>query len=257
MTRTIRSFLTAVAVLAVWSAPYVVFAASCTVGPYAGTCKETCTADEIWKTQIDNSFGAGKYQASDCGPVDLCCIPKGDALCLKVSAESGEAAKEQVQFNCAPSCATTRLADKFSLLGETCKGSNVCCSSPPRTGTTTVTSPFPTTPSIPASIALTNPLGAGASFYTIIKNVIMAFLGMVGGLALLVFVYAGILWMTAGSSDRVQKAKDAMKYAVIGLALIAFSYVITSFVINGLTGKIAAPTTPTTPDYAQPSGPNP
>ena len=110
---------------------------------------------------------------------------------------------------------------------------------------------------IPASIALTNPLGAGASFYTIIKNVIMAFLGMVGGLALLVFVYAGILWMTAGSSDRVQKAKDAMKYAVIGLALFAFSYVITSFVINGLTGKIAAPTTPTTPDYAQPSGPNP
>jgi hypothetical protein len=139
------------------------------------------------------------------------------------------------------------------MVGETCKGSNICCSSAPRTGTTTVTTPTPSAAAIPASITLTNPLGAGSSFQTIIKNVITAFLGMVGGLALLVFVYAGIMWMTAGSSDRVQKAKDAMKYAVIGLALIAFSYVITSFMLKGLTGQITAPTAPATPEYALPA----
>ncbi|MBU1034356.1 pilin, partial [Patescibacteria group bacterium] len=48
---------------------------------------------------------------------------------------------------------------------------------------------------------LTNPLGANATFYTVIQRVISAFLGMVGALALAVFVYAGVMWMTAGSSD--------------------------------------------------------
>lgn len=103
--------------------------------------------------------------------------------------------------------------------------------------------PATTTPSAqtsngPKTLEELDPL-SGATFYTIIQRVISLFLGMVGALALGVFVYAGITWMTAGSSDRVQKAKDAMKYAVIGLAMIGFSYAVTTFFIDALTGRIA------------------
>ena len=100
----------------------------------------------------------------------------------------------------------------------------------------------------------------GATAIDVIRNVISLFLGMVGALALGVFVYAGVTWMTAGSSDRIQKAKDAMKYAVIGLALIAFAFAITTFFIDTLTGKVqqqsqlnqAAQQAPATPPPVNP-----
>lgn len=87
----------------------------------------------------------------------------------------------------------------------------------------------------PKSLEELDPLHK-ATFYQVIQNIIRAFLGFVGALALLVFIYAGITWMTAGSSDRIQKAKDSMKYAVIGLALIVFAYAITTFFLKTLAG---------------------
>jgi hypothetical protein len=92
---------------------------------------------------------------------------------------------------------------------------------------------------------ISNPLGT-SSLFVIINRIITAFLGMVGAFAFAVFIYAGVTWMTAGSSDRVQHAKDTMKYAVIGLAMIALSYAITIFMIGALTrpASVAAPTQP-------------
>ena len=74
---------------------------------------------------------------------------------------------------------------------------------------------------------------------------------VVGALALGVFVYAGVLWMTAGSSDRVQKAKDALKYAVIGLFMIAFAYSISAFFFSTLAGGGAAKKA-VVPEFAAP-----
>jgi amino acid permease len=83
------------------------------------------------------------------------------------------------------------------------------------------------------------------SIAAIINRIITAFLGMVGAFTFAVFIYAGVTWMTAGSSDRVQHAKDTMKYAVIGLAMIALSYAITLFLIGALTRSASvAPPTP-------------
>lgn len=91
-------------------------------------------------------------------------------------------------------------------------------------------------------MTLYNPLcpDGSASCVTLnglIGRFVAAFIGMVGALALLVFVYAGIMYMTAGSSDRVKQATDTMKYALIGLALIMFAYVLTSFFFNALTSE--------------------
>lgn len=80
---------------------------------------------------------------------------------------------------------------------------------------------------------LTNPLGEGQEDLRVIAGkVINTFLGIVGALALLVFVYAGLTYLIAGGNDQmVTKAKSTMKYGVIGVFLIMFSYAVTdSFV---------------------------
>ncbi|MFA7365043.1 MAG: hypothetical protein WCZ12_01625 [Patescibacteria group bacterium] len=61
-------------------------------------------------------------------------------------------------------------------------------------------------------------------------------LGVVGSLALLFFVYGGIMFLiSAGSSDKVSKAKGIIVNAVIGLAIVFLSYLIVQFVMNALT----------------------
>ena len=61
-------------------------------------------------------------------------------------------------------------------------------------------------------------------------------LGVVGSLALLFFVYGGVMFLiSAGSSDKVSKAKGIIVNAVIGLAIVFLSYLIVQFVMNALT----------------------
>jgi hypothetical protein len=46
------------------------------------------------------------------------------------------------------------------------------------------------------------------------------------------FVYGGVMWMTAGDSKRVDTAKEILKNSTIGLLLIFFSYSIVSIVFS-------------------------
>lgn len=212
----------------------------------SGTCKDACTADEVDMLPLFAGIPGVSLLCSK-----SYCVAKGSTLCAwaatSKSVEGGE---------CGNPC--TGLAMTSKGFPELCPGGTTCCGKMPGSTNSLTDKPGSGGASGGGSpVTLTNPLGSGASFYTIIRNVIQGFLGMVGGLALLVFVYAGVLWMTAGSSDRVQKAKDTMKYAVIGLAMIAFSYVITSFVVDALMGKIETPVAPTEVEYATPPDPNP
>lgn len=87
----------------------------------------------------------------------------------------------------------------------------------------------------PGSVSLTNPLSI-TSPQTLIGKVIAAALGIVGSLALLMFIYGGFIWMTsAGSPEKVTKGKGIMVWAAIGLAVIFSSYALVKFVIEGLT----------------------
>jgi hypothetical protein len=106
------------------------------------------------------------------------------------------------------------------------------------------TSPAATGGGSPGSaMTLFNPLcpkdnpNCEVTLNSLIGRFVAAFLGMVGALALLVFVYAGVIYMTAGSSDRIKEARDTMKYAVLGLGLIVFAYVLTNFFFNALTSS--------------------
>lgn len=71
--------------------------------------------------------------------------------------------------------------------------------------------------------------------------VAMQFLGVI---ALVIIVYAGFLWMTAGDSDRVGKAKKWLLNGVIGLIIITSAYAIASFAVSSLTREPAPPSFP-------------
>ncbi|HKL17063.1 MAG TPA: pilin [Patescibacteria group bacterium] len=81
---------------------------------------------------------------------------------------------------------------------------------------------------------LPQPLG-GKNITEVATNIIETILGLVGVLALVMFIYGGILWMTsAGNEKQVKKGKDTLVWSVLGLAIIFFSYAILQFVLDVL-----------------------
>ncbi len=67
----------------------------------------------------------------------------------------------------------------------------------------------------------------------IVARAIKIFLGLLGIIAIALIVYAGYFWMTsAGDPAKTQRAKDIMKNAAIGLAIILASYAIVAYIFN-------------------------
>ncbi len=68
-----------------------------------------------------------------------------------------------------------------------------------------------------------------------IGNIIKVIIGLIGLIALVIFIAGGFLWMTAGGDeDQIKKAKSLMKNAVIGIAIVVLAYAATSFIIGRL-----------------------
>ena len=60
-------------------------------------------------------------------------------------------------------------------------------------------------------------------------------LGIVGSLALLMFIYGGLMFIiSSGSSEKVTKAKEIIIGAVIGLVIVFTSYMIIQFTMDAL-----------------------
>lgn len=69
----------------------------------------------------------------------------------------------------------------------------------------------------------------------IVARIIRVFLGLLGIIAVVLIIYAGFLWMTAGGNeDKVAQSKKILVNAAIGLAIILSSYAIVSFVMSRL-----------------------
>lgn len=80
------------------------------------------------------------------------------------------------------------------------------------------------------------PLGLPATdIRLIIARIIQVALGLLGIVLVVLIMYAGFLWMTAGGNEeQITKAKAMLKNAVIGLVIILSAVAIVTFVINGL-----------------------
>lgn len=74
---------------------------------------------------------------------------------------------------------------------------------------------------------------------SIIGGFIKVLLGIMGIIMVVLILYAGFLWMTdAGKGDNVNKAKDIIKAAIIGLIIIVAAYAITSFVLSSIESAV-------------------
>ncbi len=94
------------------------------------------------------------------------------------------------------------------------------------------------TPCPEGKVCLENPLGATVTIPVLIRNIITAVLGIVGSLALLMFIYGGFTWMmSGGNSESVKKGKDILVWAAIGLVVIFSSYALVKFVLESLPTK--------------------
>jgi hypothetical protein len=68
-----------------------------------------------------------------------------------------------------------------------------------------------------------------------ITTIINFALGLLGLIAVVFLIYAGVLMVTAGGNeDQVGKAKKIITYAVIGIVVILLSYTIVQFVTTAL-----------------------
>ncbi|MFA4954998.1 MAG: pilin [Patescibacteria group bacterium] len=81
-------------------------------------------------------------------------------------------------------------------------------------------------------------LAGGTDLVTIIGRIINIALGFIGIVLLVLMLYAGFTWMTAaGDPEKVKKAKDIIRNALIGLVIISSAWAITSFVLGFFAGE--------------------
>lgn len=98
------------------------------------------------------------------------------------------------------------------------------------TGNVVTNTPAPTAA---ASVHLNNPLGSVDTPQKLIGKIISAVLGVVGSLALLMFIYGGLIWMTAaGNEKKVSQGTDILMWAAIGLVIIFISYAAVRFLLG-------------------------
>ncbi|OGM01240.1 hypothetical protein A2480_01770 [Candidatus Uhrbacteria bacterium RIFOXYC2_FULL_47_19] len=75
-----------------------------------------------------------------------------------------------------------------------------------------------------------------------VGRVINAFFALLGFIVVLLYIYAGYLWMTArGDAAKVDQAKKVITNTTIGLIIMIMAYSITAFIIQALTGHSIVP----------------
>ncbi len=76
------------------------------------------------------------------------------------------------------------------------------------------------------------------SIASVLSTIIQWILGLAGGVAVLFLILGGLQYITSsGNKDKAEQAKQTILYAVIGLIVIALSFVIVAFVAQNV-GKV-------------------
>lgn len=79
----------------------------------------------------------------------------------------------------------------------------------------------------------------------IIASAIQGFLALLGIIFIILILYAGYTWMTAdGDEQKITKAKDTIKRAIIGLIITIGAFAITYFIFSALPGGTGGVGTP-------------
>ncbi len=69
----------------------------------------------------------------------------------------------------------------------------------------------------------------------IIGGIIQVILSITGLILVLLLIYGGYIWMLArGNEGEVERAKDIIRNAIIGIVIVMLALAITTFVLKGL-----------------------
>ncbi len=93
-----------------------------------------------------------------------------------------------------------------------------------------------------------NAAGAGqqeGELEFVVARIIRASLSLLGIIMVALLVYGGYLWMTAmGNEEQITKAKQIIRNAIIGIAIVLSAYAISVFVIRKLLQSASSVGTP-------------
>lgn len=92
-----------------------------------------------------------------------------------------------------------------------------------------------TLPLTAQALSYVNPsIGLGtADLKATVTNIINWVLGLLGIVAVVMILYGGFVWLTAGGSEeKVGNAKKILGSAVIGLVIVILAWAIVNFVVN-------------------------
>jgi hypothetical protein len=84
-----------------------------------------------------------------------------------------------------------------------------------------------------------NPLGnEGINVPFVVGRAIRFVLGIIGSIALVIFLYGGMQWMTAfGEESKIKKGWETMLWAGLGMVIIFGSYVAVQFLLKTVIGS--------------------
>jgi len=85
---------------------------------------------------------------------------------------------------------------------------------------------------------LEDPLN-GATIPGLVARIIQVVLPLIGALLLVMFLYGGAQYLTAGgNADKAQKAMKTLTNAIIGMAIVIGAYAIVYTLISKLAGSV-------------------
>ncbi len=92
----------------------------------------------------------------------------------------------------------------------------------------------------PGAVCLTNPLESNInSVPSLVGQVIKAVLGIIGAVALIIFVRAGGNYLFAyGNAEKISAATKSMLWAAVGIVIVFASYFLLNVIVRFLTGSL-------------------
>ncbi len=81
-------------------------------------------------------------------------------------------------------------------------------------------------------------VGGGDQFVTVIQNILNSIIAISGTVAVIFIIIGGVNYMTStGDPGKIQKARQTILYAVIGLIICALAFVIVNVAIAIINGQ--------------------
>jgi len=218
----------------------------------SGYCEPTGTDGFMGRCaeKIDSSAGSGEVgdeckTANDCksGRCDynnFKCLPPLNKCSSHKDCSASQYCLDSLCTQKKEKCEVCQGANESCVTGlchnMRCKEKESDCSG---SGSGSQVAPTSTklTPDMPTNIGNLNQLNTkgSAGLPALIGNLISKALGVVGSIALAMFVYGGLLWMSsAGNAERQKKAVNVIVWASFGIIIILSSYVVVSFVYSVL-----------------------